>query len=175
MVCEGEADWSPGAKRHDGRTCRMWAKCCSDATKTRALLTGDSVHGLNAGQRHLELPPADLPYCSACHARLTLPHGLHAVLYQQGRDFWEGINCGTKKTARLTCPQLLGQPVQWMRTGRSNSSCSSSFWIRLWALFLVSMMATPQNWAPVQETRPLMSGPGFRENLHMHSRSKACC
>ena len=54
----------------------------------------------------------------------------------------------------LTCPQELGQPVQCMRTGRGNSSCSSSFVTTAIARFLVSMMARGQNWAPVQDTRP---------------------
>ena len=45
----------------------------------------------------------------------------------------------------VTCPQELGQPVQWILTGSGTSSCSSSFSIMALALFLVSMMATPQN------------------------------
>ena len=44
-----------------------------------------------------------------------------------------------------TCPQELGQPVQWILTASGMSSCCSSFSTTAMALFLVSMIATPQN------------------------------
>ena len=53
-----------------------------------------------------------------------------------------------------TWPQELGQPVQCMRTFLGRSSCCSSFSTIAMARFLVSIIATPQNWAPVQLTSP---------------------
>mmetsp|Transcript_2987 Transcript_2987/g.9959 ORF Transcript_2987/g.9959 Transcript_2987/m.9959 type:complete len:202 (-) Transcript_2987:1865-2470(-) len=66
-------------------------------------------------------------------------------------------------SASWTWPQLLGQPVTWRRRGRpirSSSISEISF-----AKPLVSMMATGQNWAPVQETVLPLTAPGFKEKF----------
>mmetsp|Transcript_14396 Transcript_14396/g.42331 ORF Transcript_14396/g.42331 Transcript_14396/m.42331 type:complete len:253 (-) Transcript_14396:951-1709(-) len=57
-----------------------------------------------------------------------------------------------------TCawPQLLGQPVQCMRTRRGSSSCASRASATRTALCFVSTMPWPQNSEPVQATRPRM-------------------
>mmetsp|Transcript_15887 Transcript_15887/g.42760 ORF Transcript_15887/g.42760 Transcript_15887/m.42760 type:complete len:284 (+) Transcript_15887:617-1468(+) len=55
-----------------------------------------------------------------------------------------------------TCawPQLLGQPVQCMRTRRGMSSCSSRALVTRSARSLVSTRPWPQNCEPVHATRP---------------------
>mmetsp|Transcript_17733 Transcript_17733/g.53385 ORF Transcript_17733/g.53385 Transcript_17733/m.53385 type:complete len:292 (-) Transcript_17733:1159-2034(-) len=57
-------------------------------------------------------------------------------------------------SATWAWPQELGQPVQCMRMPGGMFSCASSFSTTSIALFLVSMRAMPQNWEPVQDTRP---------------------
>mmetsp|Transcript_9949 Transcript_9949/g.27208 ORF Transcript_9949/g.27208 Transcript_9949/m.27208 type:complete len:215 (-) Transcript_9949:406-1050(-) len=63
-------------------------------------------------------------------------------------------------SATWTCPQLFGHPVQWMRIGRSTVTRSSSFLERASAFPLVSINASPQNWAPVQDTTLPSMKPG---------------
>jgi len=45
-----------------------------------------------------------------------------------------------------------------MRMPRGMSSCASSFCTTSIARCFVSMSAMPQNWAPVQDTSPRLSG-----------------
>mmetsp|Transcript_10092 Transcript_10092/g.35144 ORF Transcript_10092/g.35144 Transcript_10092/m.35144 type:complete len:217 (-) Transcript_10092:1164-1814(-) len=63
------------------------------------------------------------------------------------------------------CPQRLGHPVQYMRTGRSNSIVASSSSASFLAFIFVSTIPNPQNWLPVQLTMPSITGPGLAENL----------
>lgn len=58
-----------------------------------------------------------------------------------------------RRSSKPTCPQELGHPVQWMRTGRGKSSCCSSFSTIAMARFLVSMTASPQNCVPSHPRR----------------------
>ena len=88
--------------------------------------------------------------CRKSHSRT------HSSQSQQAADWPERQLAEARRSwaGRLTWPQELGQPVQCMRTLRGKSSCCSSLATMSMARFLVSMMATPQNWDPVQETRP---------------------
>lgn len=53
--------------------------------------------------------------------------------------------CYARQRCIHTWPQEFGQPVQWILTASGMSSCCSSFSTTAMALFLVSIIATPQN------------------------------
>nr|ACR34389.1 unknown [Zea mays]ACR36823.1 unknown [Zea mays] len=66
-------------------------------------------------------------------------------------------------SATCTWAQLLGHPVQCMRTGRGTATRFSTSRATCSARALVSMMACPQNWLPVHATRPRSSSDGCGE------------
>ena len=63
-------------------------------------------------------------------------------------------------SATCTWPQLLGQPVHIMRMSRGSSSTLSRCSATRHAVCFVSIWLKPQNWLPVQATRPPMRRPG---------------